>query len=220
MKGPEETTQEGRNNSTANGVASSQKRRPPKLRLPKLGKRTIPSEGQSQGREQRETGGSERSQSNSPSPNSVTKDQSLDNQDSPRLEKTPENPQIHQRTTIRREPAPSAEPDRVEVIEREQRSISPESKTRETRVRQMLSPEVQNKEIVRAPDSHHAGQQGELLQNGTNPNPNPGQVIETTEEVTNTKGNDQLKLRLDLNLDIEIELKAKIRGDLTLQLLQ
>ncbi|RDW61175.1 uncharacterized protein DSM5745_10673 [Aspergillus mulundensis] len=31
--------------------------------------------------------------------------------------------------------------------------------------------------------------------------------------------NEQLRLRLDLNLDLEVQLKAKIRGDLTLQLM-
>jgi hypothetical protein len=45
------------------------------------------------------------------------------------------------------------------------------------------------------------------------------QVTETTEVKPHSAKNDQLKLRLDLNLDVEIELKAKIRGDLTLQLL-
>ncbi|KAL4994703.1 hypothetical protein BDV10DRAFT_188748 [Aspergillus recurvatus] len=34
-----------------------------------------------------------------------------------------------------------------------------------------------------------------------------------------TGSNEQLKLRLDLNLDLEVQLKAKIRGDLTLQLM-
>jgi len=46
------------------------------------------------------------------------------------------------------------------------------------------------------------------------------QVTQTTEVKPQSTKNDQLKLRLDLNLDVEIELKAKIRGDLTLQLLQ
>jgi hypothetical protein len=45
------------------------------------------------------------------------------------------------------------------------------------------------------------------------------QVTETTEVKPQSAKNDQLKLRLDLNLDVEVELKAKIRGDLTLQLL-
>jgi hypothetical protein len=45
------------------------------------------------------------------------------------------------------------------------------------------------------------------------------QVTETTEVKPQPTKNDQLKLRLDLNLDVEVELKAKIRGDLTLQLL-
>lgn len=34
-----------------------------------------------------------------------------------------------------------------------------------------------------------------------------------------TNDNEQLRLRLDLNLDLEVQLKAKIRGDLTLQLM-
>lgn len=217
MKAPQEPTQDGLSNSSTNGVLSSQKRRPPKLRPPKLAKRTTPIDEQSQGSQQRQTGESEKSQSNSLSdiPNGIAKDKSQDSLDSPSLEKSPENPQIHQRTRIRRESATSAEPDRVEVIEREQRSNSPEEKIRETRVQRMFSPEVKHQEVVRAPDAHHAGQQGSNGINSTS-----GQVIETTEAVTNTKGNDQLKLRLDLNLDIEIELKAKIRGDLTLQLLQ
>jgi hypothetical protein len=45
------------------------------------------------------------------------------------------------------------------------------------------------------------------------------QVTETTEIKPQSTKNDQLNLRLDLNLDVEVELKAKIRGDLTLQLL-
>lgn len=45
------------------------------------------------------------------------------------------------------------------------------------------------------------------------------QVLEVTEVQPQSKKNDQLRLRLDLNLDVEIELKAKIRGDVTLQLL-
>ncbi|KAL4901712.1 Alpha/Beta hydrolase protein [Aspergillus multicolor] len=40
-------------------------------------------------------------------------------------------------------------------------------------------------------------------------------------EVQERRGgsNEQLRLRLDLNLDVEVQLKAKIRGDLTLQLI-
>ncbi|KAJ5648783.1 hypothetical protein N7490_005155 [Penicillium lividum] len=221
MKAPEKTTQEEFRNSSTNGVASSQKRRPPKLRPPKLAKRTTPSDrAESQVSEQRQIAESERSQSNSVSEsiNGITNHPSEDSLDSVRLEKPLESPQTVQQTRIRHESAPSTEPERVEVIEREQRSNSPDAQIRETRVRRMVSPEVKNKDIVRAPDPHVPGQRGELLHNGINSQ--TGQLLETTEAVTNTKGSDQLKLRLDLNLDVEIELKAKIRGDLTLQLLQ
>ncbi|KAJ5890048.1 hypothetical protein N7504_010858 [Penicillium tannophilum] len=220
MKAPEETTRRGVGNSSTNGVASSQKRPPPKLRPPKLSKQTTPSDRQSQGSQQRQTGGSQRSQSSSlpELSNGSTEEQNEDNLDSPSSEQTPESPQIHHQRTVRRESAPSGEPDRVEVTEREQRANSPEANRRETRVQRMLSPPIKDKEMVRAPDPHHAGRQGQRSQNGTDAT--TGDVVETTEEVTNKKSNDQLKLRLDLNLDIEIELKAKIRGDLTLQLLQ
>ncbi|KAJ5556340.1 hypothetical protein N7494_000255 [Penicillium frequentans] len=220
MKAPEETTRGGVGNSSTNGVASSQKRPPPKLRPSKLSKQTTPLDRQSQGNQQRQTGGSQRSQSSSPSElsNGITEEENEDNLDSSSPEQAPESPQVHHQRTVRRESARSGEPDRVEVIEREQQPNSPEANRRETRVQRMLSPEVKDNEMVRAPDPHHAGQRGESSQNGLNST--TGDVVETTEEVTNKKSNDQLKLRLDLNLDIEIELKAKIRGDLTLQLLQ
>ncbi|KAJ5655343.1 hypothetical protein N7507_007293 [Penicillium longicatenatum] len=220
MKTPGEDAQDGLSSTSANGVPSSQKRRPPKLRPSKLSKRTTPSDRQSEGSPQRYTAGSERSESNVSSgfPTGITKDQSQDSLNSPSQEQYSDDPQIHQRTSIRRESVTAAEPDQVEIIERGQRSNSPEANRRETRVQRMLSPEVKDKEIVRAPDPHNAGQQAELPRNEANSR--TGQVIETTEAVTNTKSNDQLKLRLDLNLDVEIELKAKIRGDLTLQLLQ
>ncbi|KAJ5814195.1 uncharacterized protein N7503_000945 [Penicillium pulvis] len=225
MKAPEETTRGGVGNSSTNGVASSQKRPPPKLRPPKLSKQTRPLDRQSQGSQQRQTGGSQRSQSSSLSehPDGIAEEQNEDNLDASSADQASESPQIHHQRTVRRESAPSGEPDRVEVIEREQRANSPEGNSpqanrQETRVRRMLNPEVKDKEMVRAPDPHRAGQQGESSRNGLDST--TGDVVETTEEVTDKKSNDQLRLRLDLNLDIEIELKAKIRGDLTLQLLQ
>ncbi|KAL4753457.1 hypothetical protein BDW72DRAFT_210308 [Aspergillus terricola var. indicus] len=39
------------------------------------------------------------------------------------------------------------------------------------------------------------------------------------ERAGKTNNNEQLRLRLDLNLDLEVQLKAKVRGDLTLQLM-
>lgn len=227
MKAPQETIKDGVSASSASGSAPSQKRRPPKLRPTKLAKRTTSSGGQSEGSQQGQNGSSGRSNAKtfSEAPNGIEQEQRQGSLDTPSQEQTSEEepqmsprPTIHnQRTTVRRESAQSADPDQVQVIEREQRSNSPGAQIRDTRVRQMLSPEVQNQEVVPASDQH-AGTSGELLPNGTNEN--AGQVTETTETVTNEKKNDQLKLRLDLNLDIEIELKAKIRGDVTLQLLQ
>ncbi|KAJ5118904.1 uncharacterized protein N7443_007834 [Penicillium atrosanguineum] len=227
MKAPEDTTRGEVSNSSANGATPSQNRRPRKLRPPpKLGKRTTPSDGQSEGGQQRQNGTSERSNSNEDLeiPNGVTYEQregslNIPNQGQPpEKRKTSPRPRTHhQRTTVRRESAQSAEPDQTQVVEREQRSNSPGGQVRETRVQQMLSPKVNGQEVVPA-QGQHPGQSEGVLSNGTNAN--TGQVIETTEAVTDSKSNDQLKLRLDLNLDIEIELKAKIRGDLTLQLLQ
>jgi hypothetical protein len=227
MKAPEENIKNRASASGTNGVAPSQKRRPPKLQPTKLAKRTTSSSGQSQGSQQGQDGSSGRSKTNNSSeaPNSIAKEQRQGSLNTSSQEQTSEDesqmsrkPTVkNRRTTVRRESAQSADPDQVQLIEREQRSDSPGAQTRDTRVRQMLGPEVANQEVVPA-SGQHAGASGELLPNGTNAN--AGQVTETTETVSNEKRNDQLRLRLDLNLDIEIELKAKIRGDLTLQLLQ
>ncbi|KAJ6031330.1 hypothetical protein N7540_002062 [Penicillium herquei] len=219
MEVREENTQGGVGNSSTNEIMPSQKRRPPKLRPAKASKQITPVDNLSEGSQQRQAGRSPRSQLNSLSeyPNS-SNDESENSLDSPKLERTPEKPEMNQRTRVRHESAASAEKDRMSVLEREQKSNSPGEQVRETRVRRIISPEVENQEIVRASDAHPTGKGGELLQDGTYSK--PGEVVETTEEVTTKKNNDQLKLRLDLNLDIEVELKAKIRGDLTLQLLQ
>ncbi|KAJ5668281.1 uncharacterized protein N7477_006851 [Penicillium maclennaniae] len=218
MKAPGETSQDEVSSSGANGVAPSQKRRPPKL-----AKSTTPSDGQSAGSQQR-YGGPERSnrKKHRKLPNGVAHEQresslntSSEEQISDEPNTSPRAVMHHQSTTVRRESAQSAEPDQVQVVGREQRSNSP-AQVRETRVQHMLSPEVDG-QIVQAPN-RHVGQAEGNLTNGTNAN--AGQVTQTTEAVTKPKGNDQLRLRLDLNLDVEIELKAKIRGDVTLQLLQ
>lgn len=223
MKAPEDYAPDGASNSGTNGVAPSQKRRPPKLRPPRPAKLPTPSDEQSEGSQRKQNGVPDRAASNSSSglPNGA-QDQSQDSlsrEQTPEQQQTSPQPAIHrQRTTVRRKPKQSAEPDQVQMLEREERlPENHDAPIRETRVQQMLGHEVQNQEIVPAQD-RQAGQPGEILPNGTGANAD--QVIETTEAVTNAKGNnDQLKLRLDLNLDIEIELKAKIRGDLTLQLL-
>lgn len=223
MKAPEDYGSNMASNSAANGVAPSQKRRPPKLRPSRPAKLPTPSDEESEGSQRKQNGAPNRTASNSSSglPNGA-QDQS---QDSPSREPTPEqqptSPQPavhHQRTTVRRKSKQSAEPDQVQTLEREERAPeNHDAQVRETRVQQMLSPEVQNQEIVPA-QNRQVGQSGEILPDGTGANAD--QVVETTEAVTNPKGNnDQLKLRLDLNLDVEIELKAKIRGDVTLQLL-
>ena len=228
MKAPEETTQDEVGSSGANGVAP-QKRKPQKLRPPKLAKPTKPatsSDGRSGESQQRDNGSSESSNSKEDLelPNGVAHEQrdsslntSNEEQTSDASNTSPRPSTHHQRTTVRRESAQSAEPDQVQTVEREQRANSPGAQVRETRVRQMLSPEVNGQQVVQASDQD-AGQSEGLLPNGTKAN--SGQVVETTEAVTNSKSNDQLRLRLDLNLDVEIELKAKIRGDITLQLLQ
>lgn len=225
MKAPEDYAPDRASNSGANGVAPSQKRRPPKLRPPRPAKlpTPTPSDERSEGSQRKQNGVPDRTASNSSSglPNGAQgqSPNSLSREQTPEQQQTSPQPAVHrQRTTVRRESKQSAEPDQVQVLEREERAPeNQDSQVRETRVRQMLSPEVQNQEIVPAQD-RQAGQSGEILPNGTGANAD--QVIETTEAVTNAKGsNDQLKLRLDLNLDVEIELKAKIRGDLTLQLL-
>ncbi|KAJ5722272.1 hypothetical protein N7488_000307 [Penicillium malachiteum] len=220
MKAPEETTNGQVSSNEKKNVAPLQKKRPPKL-----AKRTRPSEEESEGSSQRQNGNLKRSnsdQSSIISKGDTQKD--LHSSDISSLEDIPEKPQTsprfrvqHHRTTIHRESTSSAEPDEVKIIEREKDVDSPEAWTRQTRVREILSPGVQNQQVVPAPDQR-TGPRGELLSDGTNENSD--QVIETTETVQNEQRNDQLKLRLDLNLDIEIELKAKIRGDLTLQLLQ
>ncbi|KAJ6111953.1 hypothetical protein N7523_008014 [Penicillium sp. IBT 18751x] len=223
MKAPGENSQDEVSSSGANGVAPSQKRRPPKLRSPKLAKSTTPSDGQSAGSQQRY---SEHERSNRKehrkSPNGVAYEQRDSSLNTPSEEQTSDEPNTspspavhHQRTTVRRKSAQSSDLDQVQVVDREQRSNSP-AQVRETRVQHMLGPEADG-QIVQAPDRHVGHAEGNLT-NGTNAN--AGQVIQTTEAVTKPKGNDQLKLRLDLNLDVEIELKAKIRGDVTLQLLQ
>ncbi|KAJ5198117.1 uncharacterized protein N7498_007234 [Penicillium cinerascens] len=222
MKTPEDYAPDGASRSGANGVASSQKRRPPKLRPPRSAKLPTSSDEQSERSQRQRNVVPDRIASNSSSglPNGA-QDQ---NQDRPSREQTPEQQQTslqpavhHQRTTVRRESKQSAEPDQVQMLEREERlPENHDAPIRERRVQQMLSPEVQNQEIVPA-QNRQTEQSREILPNGTGEN--AGQVIETTEAVTNEKGNNgQLKLRLDLNLDVEIELKAKIRGDVTLQL--
>ncbi|KAJ5683006.1 hypothetical protein N7462_006171 [Penicillium macrosclerotiorum] len=220
MKAPEEITKAQGSSNDTNGIAGPRKRRPPKL-----AKRTTPSDGQSEGSQQRQNGSSDISNSNyfSEVPNGMPQ-QERQPLDTPSQAQTPEKPQAsprsavrRQRTTVRRNSAQSTEPDQAEVITQEQRPDSSGLQKRETRVRRMLSPEVQNQEVVSASDPH-PGRWEEPLPNSTNSTAR--QVVETTEAVQSEKGKDQLKLRLDLNLDVEIELKAKIRGDLTLQLLQ
>ncbi|KAJ5606520.1 hypothetical protein N7510_009301 [Penicillium lagena] len=207
MAAPAEHTQEKINNSRASGGTSSQKRRPPKLRPPKLGKGPISEDKQQIRREQRENGDSERTESNSPqkTSDSVVQEQNQDstNYDQP-LEEAEPNPRParhRQHRLVREASMPSSEPDNPG---------NPQTQTDETRVQQVLSSPSQNREV---------GQLGHTVPDADGTGVN--QVTETTEVVKKEEDDDddQLRLRLDLNLDVEIQLKAKIQGDVTLQLL-
>jgi hypothetical protein len=84
--------------------------------------------------------------------------------------------------------------------------------TKERRVSHVLNPSESQGEVGRPLNNV-----GEIVP--TKPTEAVEQVTESVEGEPSSQKNDQLKLRLDLNLDLEVELKAKIRGDLTLQLL-
>ncbi|CAI7656085.1 unnamed protein product [Penicillium palitans] len=121
-----------------------------------------------------------------------------------------QNQRTRHRQRHRRTSAQSQYPDMEQDIEREQRDnrSSEQRRLQDRRVSHILNPPRTQGQIERA---------GELV-----PRPATGaveQVTETEEVKPQPTKNDQLKLRLDLNLDVEVELKAKIRGDLTLQLL-
>ncbi|KAJ5166574.1 uncharacterized protein N7482_005355 [Penicillium canariense] len=207
--------------SSASDLAPSPKRRPPKLRPPKPAKKSTPEDRPNEAREQRENGVPERSSGPSDSfPNGVASESSLNN---PSDNSTPGETQMspqpmlqHHRQRVRRKSSQSMEPGQDQVLEREQQSSeSPGTQLQTTRVRQILSPEATTQQAVTARNQEDA-LSGRTISNPANAN--TGEVVETTEAVSK-KGGDQLRLRLDLNLDVEIELKAKIRGDLTLQLL-
>jgi hypothetical protein len=117
----------------------------------------------------------------------------------------------HQRTTRRvstqsPEPTPNIENGQKNNDHREQRT------TKVRRVSHVVNP-LENQDEIGRPLNNPGGVVP------TNPVGAVEQVTESIEAKPESPKNDQLKLRLDLNLDLEIELKAKIRGDITLQLL-
>ncbi|KAJ5814633.1 hypothetical protein N7474_006410 [Penicillium riverlandense] len=217
MPASAEDTQENINNRRAGG-STSQKRRPPKLRPPKLGKGPISEDEQrSKGSEQRQNGVSERSGADSPQEisDSVSQEQFQDSvdydQSAEEAEVNPE-PARQRHRVVRQESTQSSEPEpeQFNAFERQQRYPDRAPTRRDdTRVQQVLSSSPKNREV---------GQVGHNVPDADDTAMN--QVTETTETKKNPESNDQLRLRLDLNLDIEIQLKAKIQGDLTLQLLQ
>ncbi|CAI7571158.1 unnamed protein product [Penicillium pancosmium] len=199
-------------------TASTPKRKPPKLRPPKLGKGSTSDPDTSDFTEQRMNGVTDSTKTNSPSGNSgsISTDPRQNGRPSPSPQAEPQvDENQNQRTRHHRRPrrpsTQSKDPYQDQSTEPEDRgNRSSEQRTvQERRVSHILHPQ-------------EAGGQtqgnGELV-----PRQATGgveQVSEVTEVQPQSKKNDQLRLRLDLNLDVEIELKAKIRGDVTLQLLQ
>ncbi|KAJ6000200.1 hypothetical protein N7481_000609 [Penicillium waksmanii] len=205
-------------NTNGDATASASKRKAPKLRPPKLRNGPTSDPETSDFNEQRMNGVTNSTKSNSPPGNSSSI--STDPRQNDLLHPSPQAaPQVdenqNQRTRHRRGPRRSStqsqDPYQDQSIEPEDRdNRSSEQRTlKERRVSHMLHPPEASGQIQG---------NGELVSR-----PAAGgveQVSEVTEVNPQSKKNDQLKLRLDLNLDIEIELKAKIRGDVTLQLLQ
>lgn len=196
-------------NADGSASASAPNRKPPKLRPPKLRKGSTSDPGTNGSNEQRVNGIPDFTKSNSPSANmgsNSTDPRQNDGrppspQAAPQVEKQNQRTRHHRRS--RRISAESQDPYQDQGIEREQRAVQ------ERRVSHILNPPETQGQLERA---------GELV-----PKAATGaveQVTESTEVKPQSTKNDQLKLRLDLNLDVEVELKAKIRGDLTLQLLQ
>ncbi|OQE18647.1 hypothetical protein PENSTE_c017G01889 [Penicillium steckii] len=204
---------------STNGAASASapKRKPPKLRPPKLRKISNSDSGTGEFKEQRVNGIADSIQSNSSSTNSSGF--SADSRQNDRQYPLPQ-PEIqadeYQKGTRhgRRPRRPSTQLENTyqdESIESEDRdNTNSEQRTlQERRVSHMLHPPEARTQMQGSSDLVPRTAAG-----------NVAQVSEVTEVEHQSANNNQLKLRLDLNLDLEIELKAKIRGDLTLQLLQ
>lgn len=203
-----------------NGDAAppAQKRKPPKLRPPKLRKGSTSNTETTNSNEQRVNGVSDSNNSNSPSEKTgssfASPRQNHTGQSSPepapQVEKQTQRTRHHRRP--RRPSTQSQDPNLPPQAEREKSDASnlEQRRVQERRVSHVLHPPGAEGQIQRTGETQIA------------PNPAGGaveQVTETREVNPESKKSDQLKLRLDLNLDVEIELKAKIRGDLTLQLL-
>ncbi|KAJ5295082.1 hypothetical protein PENANT_c035G07795 [Penicillium antarcticum] len=204
-------------NANGTATASTPKRKPPKLRPPKLRKGPTSEPESSNSNEQRVNGIPESAKSNSVSsiPESSSTGQMQEENQSPSPEPAPqvENPKERTRhhrrvrrvSTLAQDPSQDQD---TQLEQRDNRSLE-QRKVQETQVSNVLNPPEAQGQVQRA---------GELV-----PQAADGaveQVRETTEVKPQSQKNDQLRLRLDLNLDVEVELKAKIRGDLTLQLLQ
>ncbi|KAJ6001612.1 hypothetical protein N7499_002489 [Penicillium canescens] len=192
----------------ANGSASAPapNRKPPKLRPPKLRKGSTSDPGTNGSNEQRVNGVSGSIKSNSPSANlgSNSTDPRQNDRRTPSPQAAPQvEKQNHRTRHHRRARRISAESQDPYQGSSEQRTVQ------ERRVSHMLNPPETQGQIERASELVPKAATGPVEQ-----------VTESTEVKPQSAKNDQLKLRLDLNLDVEVELKAKIRGDLTLQLLQ
>ncbi|KAJ5581363.1 hypothetical protein N7450_007664 [Penicillium hetheringtonii] len=207
--------QKNHDNPSTNGAASASapKRKPPKLRPPKLQKISKSDSETGEFKEQRMNGITGSIQSNSPSArsSSISADPRQNDQQYPSPQPTS---QVHEYQSQharqgRRPRGPSTQSDNQSIESEDRDKVSSGQRTmQERRVSHILHPreagtQMQgNSELVRRPAA------GDVEQ-----------VAEATEIEHQPANNNQLRLRLDLNLDIEIELKAKIRGDLTLQLL-
>lgn len=224
MESPTKNARDGVNNDHTNSTASPQNRRPPKLRTSKPEKRPTPDSDRDKASGYSRDTASQRSGSSSVAgiPNGAVQESS---QDIPSREETPaearrsyDRPSRRHRRRQRSESIQPVESNQVQVYENQQKDLkNPETKTQDSRVRQMLRPEAGNQELAALAKNSSTIQQGQNPSDGTGAN--AVQTEENVEEVKKKGKNDQLRLRLDLNLDIEIELKAKIRGDLTLALL-
>lgn len=203
-------------NANGDARASATKRKPPKLRPPKMQKGS-PSDPETSGfSEKRVNDAPDPINSNSvpatPGSNPTYPRQNDRRQPSPQpapqVEAQNQRTRHHQRH--RRTSAQSQYPDMDQDIEREQRDnrSTEQRRLQDRRVGHILNTQKTQGQIDRASELVPRQATGAVEQ-----------VTETEEVKPQPTKNDQLKLRLDLNLDVEVELKAKIRGDLTLQLL-
>lgn len=190
---------------------------PPKRKPPKLRKGPPPEQKANGVNGSTTSSVPDLTHSNSPSSNSGStasnKEQSEGKSPSP--EPIPQVERQRTRHHRRARQAPkSQEPDQYQETDSEQRENRSQErrKIKEKRVSRVLNPAESHGEV--AQPRNNAGGLVPTAQTG-----GVEQVTESIEEKPQSGKSDQLRLRLDLNLDIEVELKAKIRGDLTLQLL-